>query len=461
MSEEISAVALPAGAKLGRYQVLRRIAVGGMAELYLARNVGRAGFEKLVAIKRVRPHLAEDGEFVQMFLDEARLAAGLEHSGIASVFDFGSSGREHFMAMEYVHGKNVRDILKAGDVPIACALTILKQVAAALHYAHERCGADGLPLGLVHRDVSPSNILVSWSGDVKLCDFGIAKATTQSSATRTGTIKGKLSYMAPEQIRGETVDRRADVFALGIVAYELCTGKRCFYASGEFALINRVAAGKFEKPSSAAPGFPTSLERVLLDALAVEADARTPTARALQEAIEEYASTAGIRLSSTVLSDYMRERFTAEAYPTVDTLPSQAESTAPTMAPRRTSTRARKRGMWWRVSGALAAGLALGLGVQRLFAGDPVREEPRVEAEPAAIVPTNTAGAAAVPVPPPAPAEVVDEDEDDAVILDDSDASATKPGKRARTRKPARSAATPAPARTPSSEYLPPSRRGG
>jgi hypothetical protein len=300
---------------------------------------------------------------------------------------------------------------------------------------------------------------------VKLCDFGIAKATTQSSATRTGTIKGKLSYMAPEQIRGETVDHRADVFALGIVAYELCTGKRCFYASGEFALINRVAAGKFEKPSSAAPGFSSALERVLLDALAVDADARTPTARAFQEAIEEYASASGIRLSSTVLSDYMRERFTAEAYPAADTLPSHAESTAPTAAPRRTSTRARKRGMWWRVSGALGAGLALGLGVQRLLAGDPVKADRQVEAEPAAIVPTNTAGAAAVPVPQPAPAHIASEDDDDAaVILDDGDASATKPGKRARTRKPPRttsSSAAPAPARASSSEYLPPSRRGG
>ncbi len=464
---EPSSVALPAGSKLGRYQVLRRIAVGGMAELYLARHVGRAGFEKMVAIKRVRPHLAEDGEFVQMFLDEARLAASLEHSGIASVFDFGSVGNEHFMAMEYIHGKNVRDLLKAGAVPLDCALTIVKQVAAALHYAHERCGADGLPLGLVHRDVSPSNVLVSWDGDVKLCDFGIAKATTQSSATRTGTIKGKLSYMAPEQIRGEAVDRRADVFALGIVAYELCTGKRCFYASGEFALINRVAAGKFEKPSSAVPGFAAALERILLDALAVDPELRTPNARAFQESIEHYANETGVRLSNTVLSDFMRERFTPEAYPTVETSPTiEPDATSPsTAAPRRTSTRTRKRGMWWRVSAALAAGLVLGLGVQQLLADDE-RAEPERQDD-AAIVPVAApvvapapTGVAAVEVAAPAP---VVADDEETVIVDD-DESPARPGKRMRARKPARSTGTPtpaAPAAKPSAEYLPPSRRGG
>ncbi|HET6583287.1 MAG TPA: serine/threonine-protein kinase, partial [Nannocystaceae bacterium] len=371
---ETSSIALSPGARVGRYQVMRRIAVGGMAELYLARHVGRAGFEKVVAIKRVLPHLTEDAKFVDMFLDEARLAAGLDHSNIASVIDFGSAGREHFMAMEYVHGRNVRDILKQGGAPLACALTIVKCVAAALHYAHERCGADGLPLGLVHRDVSPSNILVSYAGDVKLCDFGIAKATTQSTATRTGTIKGKLSYMAPEQIRGERLDRRADVFALGVVAYELCTGKRCFFASGEFALINRVAEGRFERPSAVVPGFSARLERILLDALAVDPEARTPTARAFQESIEEFANDDGIRLSNAVLSDFMNERFTPEAYPATESMSLPAtgiSASGPTPVQQRvTGTRARRSSTRLRVGAALAAGLGLGLGVQVLFADD-------------------------------------------------------------------------------------------
>ena len=455
----ISSIALAQGARLGRYQVMRRIAVGGMAELYLARHVGRAGFEKVVAIKRVLPHLAEDAKFVDMFLDEARLAAGLDHSNIASVIDFGSVGREHFMAMEYVHGRNVRDLLKQGGTPLPCALTIVKCVAAALHYAHERCGSDGMPLGLVHRDVSPSNILVSYAGDVKLCDFGIAKATAQSSATRTGTIKGKLAYMAPEQIRAEQIDRRADVFALAVVAYELCTGKRCFYASGEFALINRVAAGRFERPSAVVPGFSPRLEQILLAALAVDPDVRTATARVFQESIEEFANDEGIRLSNAVLSDFMHDRFETESYPLTESLPAPTlgiTSSSPT--PAVTSTRARRTSTRWRVAGALAAGLVLGIGAQQLLPDDPPAA---VAADPEgpAIVPASAEPGV---VPPPSADPPTPED-DEAIILED-DATPAKPvaGKRTRARKPTRTAAAPASTKAPAPkpEYLPPSRRG-
>jgi serine/threonine-protein kinase len=452
----ISSTALSTGARLGRYQVMRRIAVGGMAELYLARHVGRAGFEKVVAIKRVLPHLAEDAKFVDMFLDEARLAAGLEHSNIASVIDFGSAGREHFMAMEYVHGRNVRDLLRQGGAPLPCALTIVKCVAAALHYAHERCGGDGMPLGLVHRDVSPSNILVSYAGDVKLCDFGIAKATAQSSATRTGTIKGKLAYMAPEQIRAEQIDRRADVFALAVVAYELCTGKRCFFASGEFALINRVAAGRFERPSAVVPGFSARLEQILLDALAVDPDQRMSTARIFQESIEEFANDEGIRLSNAVLSDFMHERFETESYPMTESLPAPTLGITSSSTPAVTSTRTRRNSTRVRVAGALAAGLALGIGVQQLLRDDPpaaaASETPPAAAAQAAVPSTAT------PSPsPPSP------DDDDAIILEDDVTPAKSAvGKRTRTRKPTRVAPAPAstPAPAPKPEYLPPSRRG-
>ncbi len=457
---EQSSIALVTGARLGRYQIMRRIAVGGMAELYLARHVGRAGFEKVVAIKRVLPHLAEDAKFVDMFLDEARLAATLDHSNIATVIDFGSAGREHFMAMEYVHGRTVRDILKHGAAPLPVALTIVKCVAAALHYAHERCGADGLPLGLVHRDVSPSNVLVSYAGDVKLCDFGIAKATTQSSHTRSGTIKGKLSYMAPEQIRAEQIDRRADVFALAVVCYELTTGKRCFWASGEFALINRVAEARFEKPSTVVPGFSPRLERILLDALAADPDVRTPTARAFQEAIEEFANDEGIRLSNTVLSDFMQERFTPEAFPATESLPPPTIAiTASSPIRAITTTRQRRTSTRWRVAGALAAGLALGVGVQQIFADDPVTPAAKADDPP---TPAVAAPVEAVVAPPVEAPPTTDEE---TVIIED-DASPTKPGKRARTRKTSRTAPPPAAAPTPApapakkAEYLPPSRRG-
>jgi hypothetical protein len=302
---------------------------------------------------------------------------------------------------------------------------------------------------------------VSYAGDVKLCDFGIAKATTQSSATRTGTIKGKLAYMAPEQIRAEEIDRRADVFALAVVAYELTTGKRCFFASGEFALINRVAAAKFERPSAVAAGFSARLERILMDALAVDPDQRTPNARAFQESIEEFANDEGIRLSDAVLSDFMHERFTPEPYPMAESLPAADAITAssPTGGP--SSTKARRTSTRWRVAGALAAGLALGVGVQQLLVADP----------PAAAAQT------AVPAPPTEPvAEIADapagdaatgEAEDEAVIIVD-DATPAKAGtnKRTRARKPTRatgsaSAPTPTPAPAAKHEYLPPSRRGG
>jgi serine/threonine protein kinase len=456
---EQSSIALMTGARLGRYQIMRRIAVGGMAELYLARHVGRAGFEKVVAIKRVLPHLAEDAKFVDMFLDEARLAAGLDHSNIATVIDFGSAGREHFMAMEYVHGRNVRDILKQGGASLPCALTIVKCVAAALHYAHERCGADGLPLGLVHRDVSPSNVLVSYAGDVKLCDFGIAKATTQSSHTRSGTIKGKLSYMAPEQIRAEQIDRRADVFALAVVAYELTTGKRCFFASGEFALINRVAEGRFERPSAVVPGFSPRLERVLLDALAVDPDVRTPTARAFQEAIEEFANDEGIRLSNTVLSDFMQERFTPDAFPATESLPPPTVAiTASSPLRMITSTRQRRTGTRWRVVGALAAGLAIGVGAQQIFADDPATPSARAD-DPVPLPAATTPTQAVAPVVP-APA---DDDTEETVIIEEDASPAKGASKRPRPRKTSRPAAppaAPAPAPAKKAEYLPPSRRG-
>ena len=244
-----------------------------------------------------------------MFLNEARIAAGLDHPNIVHVMDFGSEDGEPFMAMEYIHGRSVGDILRAaarrGPIPLECALTIVQGVAAALQYAHDRTGTDGRPLGLVHRDVSPTNVLVTFDGGVKLVDFGIAKATNSTRATRSGSLKGKLAYMAPEHARGEAIDRRADVFALGVVAYELTTGTRCFFAGGEFALLNRVAAAKFDKPTAVHADYPPDLEEIVLKALARDRDGRFATARDFQVAVERYAAAEGFSLSAVVLSDYM------------------------------------------------------------------------------------------------------------------------------------------------------------
>jgi serine/threonine protein kinase len=477
---------LAGGARLGRYQIIRRLAKGGMAELYLARQIGGGGYEKVVALKRVLPHLAEDLTFVRMFLNEAKLAAGLDHSNIVHVVDFGSEGGEHFMVMEYVHGRSVLDLLRAsarvGGLPLSCALTIAGEVAAALHYAHERAGSDGRPLGLVHRDVSPSNVLVSFEGDVKLVDFGIAKATAHTRVTRSGAIKGKLSYMAPEQVRGEALDRRADVFALCVVTYELCTGQRCFVAPGEFALINRVAAGRYEKPTSIDPEFPRALEAIIAKGLAVDPKDRFASARELQLQIEEFAASHGHRLSKVALSERMHELFGDEAYPTTSTLPPLDSTVAPggSLLDMPTVSIARRgRSTLLLVGGALVAGLLLGIGGPRLVAalspgeGEAAREDPdaaaRTQAEPAVIEPDAPTG-----LDEPADQGVMagetesEADEPVDMVIDDG-ASTPPPRGKARTRRSSRKSSKPSSASGPAPEpkasgtreYLPPSRRGG
>src|SRR5260221_1510781 len=204
---------------LGKYELLRKIAMGGMAEIYLARVRGTAGFEKLVVIKRILPNVADEPKFVNMFLDEARFAATLQHRNIADVYEPGSDEGTPFFAMEFVHGQDARSIRIAAAqrkerVPLAVALAIVHGTASALDYAHDRTGSDGRNLGLVHRDVSPSNILVSYDGAIKLIDFGIARASITSHHTQTGTLKVKIRHMSPEQYRGQTIDGRSDLLSL-------------------------------------------------------------------------------------------------------------------------------------------------------------------------------------------------------------------------------------------------------
>jgi serine/threonine-protein kinase len=455
--------------RLGRYQIIRRIAVGGMAELYLARHVAEGGYQKVVALKRVLSHLAEDQQFVARFLNEARLAAGLDHSNIAHVIDFGSERGEHFMAMEYVHGRNAFELLRRFPecrLPLGCALTIVRDVAAALHYAHERCGPDGRPLGLVHRDVSPSNVLVSFAGDVKLVDFGIAKATADGNATRTGAILGKLAYMAPEQLRGQRVDRRADVFALCTVAYELVTGVRCFYAQGEFALINRVVAARFELPSRIRDDIPAALEAILVKGLAADPSARFTTARELQLAIEALATEAGIGLSSVALSDHMQACFGREQYPTTDVvaLPTAADSADGSLPASVLRPQRRRMPVVW-ISAALIAGLAVGLAVRG-----------GIGREPASLPTNDSAGPSFGPSSAPAPsvpvqAASIERTRVVAPAVSDPPARAeptndARENRRARARKkPTQSAGgeptptTPAAGESPLRDFIPPSRR--
>jgi eukaryotic-like serine/threonine-protein kinase len=491
---------LPPGTRLDRYQIIRRLQKGGMAELYLARQLAEGGYEKIVAVKRVLPHLAEDRTFVEMFLNEARLAAGLSHGNIAQVLDFGSEGDEHYLVLEYVHGRSVLELLrqagKQGGLPLSCALTIVHEVAAALHYAHDKTGSDGRPLGLVHRDVSPSNVLVSYDGEVKLVDFGIAKATAHTRATKSGTIKGKLAYMAPEQVRGEAIDRRADVFSLAVVAYELCTGRRCFVAPGEFALINRVAAGRYERPSSVRPGFPAALEAIIVRGLAVEPEERFTSARELQLAIEELAEVEGHRLSKVALSDTMHALFGHVAYPTAEALPavgSSAAAVAPTAGPLVASASSpaaplvadepeptpsrRGRATVIVAASTLVLGVALGIGLPRLFADEgraPAGEAAWADDAPAApspgSAPARPNAPAATPADAPAPSapaaavapppDSADPEAEAAPAPGDDPPSTTarrKPSTKGKRRKAATASSNPPAAH----EYLPPSRRSG
>ncbi|NVB85407.1 MAG: protein kinase, partial [Kofleriaceae bacterium] len=303
------------GRQLGRYQLVKHLASGGMAEVLLARVAGIEGFQRHVVIKRIRPGQAQDREFVQMFLNEARLAAQLHHANIVQVHDIGQEGDEYFFAMEYVHGEDLRLLLQQlartkSQLPLQHVVSIVSAAANALHHAHEQRGADRKPLGIVHRDVTPANILVGYDGNIKVVDFGIAKAIARSTIeTQAGTLKGKASYMSPEQCGGADVDRRSDVFALGIVLYELVTTRRLFKAANDFLTMSSIVSGKVPPPRTHRPDLPSSLEAIILKALALRPEDRFQTADDMREALEDFASMQGLRTSTSQLAAYMKQTF--------------------------------------------------------------------------------------------------------------------------------------------------------
>lgn len=367
--------------------------MGGMAELYLAQQHGAAGFTKVVALKRILPHLAEDPKFTRMFLAEAHLASGLVHPNLAHVLDFGEHEGEHFLTMEYVHGRNLLHLLSADDgapIGIGAALTIVAAVARGLHDLHEQSSPEGRPLGLVHRDVSPSNVLVSYDGTVKLTDFGIAKAMGLTSATMTGAFKGKLGHASPEQVRGEEIDRRSDVFCLGILLYEVTTGVRAFSAPNEFAVLAKVARGQYAPLSEIDPDYPVALARICERAMQPSASDRYPTAAAVAQAIEDFARHRGLALREETVAQAMTEAF-GEAPPIVDAaeleLSSQvdmqpvsepgASATGPTVVA--VPTRSRGRGAL-ALLGALSLGAVGAWSVQAAMSDGNDVEEPSAAA---------------------------------------------------------------------------------
>jgi TonB family protein len=266
--------------RFGQYEILERIASGGMAELFRARRSGVEGFQKIVAIKKILPHIAGDEEFIAMFADEAKLAAQLSHPNIVHIFDLGKiEAGGYFIAMEHVEGRDLRSILHLARetglrMPVPLAVAVAAKVASALDYAHRRRGDDGEDLHIVHRDVSPPNILVSTEGDIKLCDFGIAKAASKVSQTESGALKGKVPYMSPEQAWGKPVDQRSDIYSLGSVLFEMATGRKLYQGDSDLNVLEKVRAGDVVLPSSLDPDVPPALDAAILKALAREPDER-------------------------------------------------------------------------------------------------------------------------------------------------------------------------------------------
>ncbi|HEY7513890.1 MAG TPA: protein kinase, partial [Vicinamibacteria bacterium] len=280
----------------GPYRLLERIAAGGMAEVFRAKRTGVEGFEKVLAVKRILPHLSDNQEFVEMFVHEAKIVAGLTHPNVVQIFDLGRIEKTYFIAMEYVHGKDLRSILKRAKerhvrIPLDFSLLIGARVCAALEYAHRKKDEEGRPLRIVHRDISPQNILISFEGDVKLTDFGIAKAASQAAETESGTLRGKLLYMSPEQASGRSLDNRSDVFSLGVVLYEMLTDAKPFLGTSEKGILELVRECRIEPPRSVDSTMPEDVDRMVMRALKKKPEERYQDAsemlRDLERALHE------------------------------------------------------------------------------------------------------------------------------------------------------------------------------
>ncbi|MEO8504273.1 MAG: TonB family protein [Acidobacteriota bacterium] len=310
--------AVPESREFGQYTLLDRIAVGGMAEVWKARMKGVEGFQKTVAIKRILPSLTDSPDFVTMFIDEAKLAAQLQHNNIIHIYDLGKLGEDFYIAMEYIEGKDLRTILNTARsrqmaLPQELALLVASRLASALDYAHRKRDFDNRELGLVHRDVSPQNVLISYEGDIKLCDFGIVKAVSKSSKTQMGALKGKLQYMSPEQAWGKPVDARSDIFSLGSLLFEMLTGRRLFAGDSEISVLESVRDCRVERPQAIDPAIPGEIDALVMKALEREPENRFPSAGAMQKEIERVLQSQRRSPSPADLAGYMHRLFSGEA----------------------------------------------------------------------------------------------------------------------------------------------------
>lgn len=300
-----------------RYRVIEKLESGGMAEVFRAESEGLQGFRKQVAIKRVLPHLSEKKKFIAMFLDEARISAQLTHSNCVQVFDIGVGDNAYFIVMEYVDGANLKSIAESlkkqgKDFPVAAAAFIAHEICKGLSYAHELTDQNGVPMGIVHRDMSPPNVLVTKYGEVKIVDFGLAKASSQLEKSEPGIIKGKFSYLSPEAAMGQDVDPRTDIFAVGIILWELLAGQRLFLGDTDFQTVKKVQQSHVPPISQINRKVPPELERIVNKALAKDMGARYLTAKELGQDLVRflysYGQAVGTFDIATIVQSTMRDK---------------------------------------------------------------------------------------------------------------------------------------------------------
>jgi TonB family protein len=306
------------GIRFGQYVLLDKIATGGMAEVWKARMKGVEGFQKIVAIKKILPHLSDNQDFIEMFVDEAKLAAQLNHNNIIHIYDLGKIGNSYYIAMEYVDGHDLKTILRRGverdqPVNVELALFVASKIAAALDYAHRKRDFDEKEMGLVHRDVSPQNVLISQEGDIKLCDFGIAKAASKASHTQAGALKGKLQYMSPEQAWGKNIDRRSDIFALATVLFEMLANRKLFTGENEMSILEQVREARVVPPSQINDEVTPEIDRIVLKALQKDPEDRYQTAGEMARDIDSVLYSFRPTPTSADLAIYMHRIWVEEA----------------------------------------------------------------------------------------------------------------------------------------------------
>jgi len=301
----------------GKYYLIDRIATGGMAEIFKAKSFSTAGFEKVQVIKRILSHLSDNEEFVTMFIDEAKISVSLQHANLVQIYDFGKIRDNYFIAMEWIDGKDVKMILRKLAhrrklLPEEFAVFIAHETCKGLDYAHKKTDLRGTPLAIIHRDMSPSNVLVSYSGEVKIADFGIAKAEMSQYDTKDGVLKGKFEYMSPEQARGEDVTQQSDLFSAGIILYEMLTGRRLFKTDSEIKTLEKIKAVDIKPPSSVNPNVPQRLDDIVMKALTADLEKRYRDSREFQQELLDYMYPSTPPTIQRSMAMFMEELFSEE-----------------------------------------------------------------------------------------------------------------------------------------------------